>query len=250
MERIVTTQKSVKNALAYPIVLCVVAIVVVGVLVTFVLPTFAGLYTSFDVELPLATRTLLAFTDWSQHYGLAILAVIVLAVVVGFIYSRTPTGKHQWSKLMLTMPRIGRINLLNELARCCRSMSLLYGSGLPLHEIMTLIIHGTSNKAISAALIDVQQGMLAGQGLSRPMAKNKLFLPLMVQMTAVGEETGNLDNTLSTVADSYETDADDKTKALVAMITPAMTVIIGLIVGFIAIAMVSAMYSIYGQVGV
>jgi len=250
MERITTTQKSVKNALTYPIILCVVAIVVIGVLVTIVLPAFAGLYTTFNVELPAATRALIAFTDWSQHYGLAILVVIVFAVVVGFIYSRTPTGKYQWSKLMLTMPRIGRINLFNELARCCRSMSLLYGSGLPLHEIMTLVIHGTSNKAMSTALTGVQQGMLAGQGLSRPMAKNKLFLPLMVQMTAVGEETGNLDNTLSTVADSYETEADDKTKALVAMITPAMTVIIGLIVGFIALAMVSAMYSIYGQVGI
>ena len=250
IERIVTTQKSVKNALLYPIIVCVVAIVVVGVLVAFVLPAFAGLYSSFGVQLPATTRALLAFTSWAQHYGLAILAAIVIAVVAGYAYTRTPTGKYQWCKLMLTMPHIGRINLLNELARCCRSMSLLYGSGLPLHEIMTMVIQGTDNKAISTALTEVQQDMLAGQGLSGPMAKNKLFLPLMVQMTSVGEETGNLDNTLSTVAESYETEADDKTKAMVAMITPAITVIIGLIVGFVALSLFSAMYSIYGQVGV
>lgn len=250
IERIVTTQKSVKNALLYPIIVCVVAIVVVGVLVAFVLPAFAGLYSSFGVQLPATTRALLAFTSWAQHYGLAILAAIVIAVVAGYAYTRTPTGKYQWCKLMLTMPHIGRINLLNELARCCRSMSLLYGSGLPLHEIMTMVIQGTDNKAISTALTEVQQDMLAGQGLSGPMAKNKLFLPLMVQMTSVGEETGNLDNTLSTVAESYETEADDKTKAMVAMITPAITVIIGSIVGFVALSLFSAMYSIYGQVGV
>jgi len=249
MERISTTQKSVKNALLYPIIVCVVAIVVVGVLVAFVLPAFAGLYTSFGVQLPATTRALLAFTSWSQHYGLLLLAAIVIAVVAGYAYTKTPAGKYQWCKLMLTMPHVGRINLLNELARCCRSMSLLYGSGLPLHEIMTMVIQGTNNKAISTALTDVQQGMLAGQGLSDPMAKNKLFLPLMVQMTSVGEETGNLDNVLSTVAESYETEADDKTKAMVAMITPAMTIIIGLIVGFVALSLFSAMYSIYGQVG-
>jgi len=103
---------------------------------------------------------------------------------------------------------------------------------------------------MAVALTEVQQGMIAGAGLSGPMTKNKLFMPLMVQMTAVGEGTGNLDNTLSTVAESYETEADDKTKAMVSLITPAITVIIGLVVGFIALSLLSAMYSIYGQVSI
>ena len=103
---------------------------------------------------------------------------------------------------------------------------------------------------MAVALTEVQQGMIAGAGLSGPMTKNKLFMPLMVQMTAVGEETGNLDNTLTTVAESYETEADDKTKAMVSLITPAITVIIGLVVGFIALSLLSAMYSIYGQVSI
>ena len=114
---------------------------------------------------------------------------------------------------------------------------------------MTLIVQGTSNTAMSRALSDVQKAMIAGQGLSGPMSRNKLFLPLMVQMTAVGEQTGNLDNTLSTVAESYETEADDKTQAMIALITPAMTIIIGLIIGFIALSLVSAMYSIFGSAG-
>jgi len=249
IERVATTQKNVKSALAYPVILCLVAIVVIGILVTFVLPAFAGLYASFDVQLPASTRALLSFTDWLQHYGLWLLVSIVIAVVAVFAYTRTPAGRYQWGKLALTLPRIGHINLLNELSRCCRSIALLYGSGLPLPEIMTLVIQGTNNKAMVRALTEVQQRMIAGQGLSGPMAKNKLFMPLMVQMTAVGEETGNLDDTLSTVAESYELEADDKTKAMVALITPAMTVFIGLIFGFIALSLVSAMYSIYGQRG-
>jgi len=249
IERITTTQKSVKNALLYPIILCIVAIIVIAILVTFVLPAFAGLYASFGVQLPATTRVLLAITDWLQHYGLWLLLGIVAAVVAGFAYTKTPAGRYQWSKLALSLPRIGHINLLNELSRCCRSIALLYGSGLPLPEIMTLAIQGTNNRAMAKALTEVQQSMIAGAGLSGPMAKNKLFLPLMVQMTAVGEETGNLDNTLTTVAESYEAIADDKTKAIVALITPAMTIFIGLVVGFIAASLLAAMYSIYGQVG-
>ncbi|MCK4369079.1 MAG: type II secretion system F family protein, partial [Dehalococcoidales bacterium] len=90
--------------------------------------------------------------------------------------------------------------------------------------------------------------LIRGEGLSKPMAKRKLFLPLMVQMVGVGEETGNLDNTLATVAQSYEVEADDRTSSAVGLIQPAITIIIGLLVGFIAIALISAMYSIYGQV--
>ncbi|GAI15213.1 unnamed protein product [marine sediment metagenome] len=238
-----------KNALIYPIIVLIVAILVIAVMVTFVLPAFSDLYSTFGVELPATTRALLAITDWTQHYGLWLLAAMIIAVVAGFAYTRTPAGKYQWGKLSLTLPQVGRINLLNELSKCCRNIALLYGSGLPLPEIMTLLIQGTNNKVMAKALTEVQQSMIAGAGLSGPMAKNKVFLPLMVQMTAVGEETGNLDNTLDTVAESYETEADDRTKTMVALITPAMTLFIGLVVGFIALAMVSAMYSIYGQVG-
>ena len=248
IERVATTQKSVKNALVYPAILCLVAITVIGIVVTFVLPAFARLYASFGVQLPAATRALMAGTNWLQHYGLWLLLGIVTAIVAGYLYIKTPAGSYQWSKLAFSLPKIGHINLLNELSRCCRSMALLYGSGLPLPEIMTLVIQGSNNKAMAKALTEVQQSMIAGAGLSGPMAKNNLFMPLMVQMTAVGEETGNLDNTLATVAESYETEADAKTEAMIALITPAMTVIIGLIVGFIALSMVSAMYSIYGQV--
>ena len=246
MERSYVTRKSVKNALTYPFVVILVAIGVIAVMVIYVLPAFTGLYESFDAELPVATRALLDFTRWTQDYGLYVVIGAGIGIAVGFVYTRTPSGSMQWARLMLTLPRIGRINLLNELANCCRSLSLLYGSGLPLPDAMTLIIQGTTNKAMRQAFVDVQQGMIAGAGLSGPMRRNDLFLPLMVQMTAVGEETGNLDHTLTTVAESYETDSDEKTKAMIAMLTPTMTIIIGGIVGFIAIAMLSAMYSIFG----
>lgn len=247
IERGVTTEKEVKKALTYPLIVVVVAMVVISVLVTFVLPTFVELYTSFGTELPLATRILIGLTDWLGNYGLYLFLAIGTAVGLGLVYIRTPAGKYQRDKLLLGAPVLGRIFLLNELSRICRTMSLLVRVGLPLPEIMAVIIRGNTNKAMVEALSGVQEELIKGEGLSGPMAKRNLFLPLMVQMVRVGEETGNLENTLSTVAQSYEIEADDRTSAAVGLIQPAMTIIIGLIVAFIALALISAMYSIYGQ---
>jgi len=248
MERGVTTEKKIKNALTYPFIVVIVAIVVISILVTFVLPAFASLFTAFGAELPLSTRVLIGITDWLNRYGLYLTAVIAVAAGLGGVYIKTPAGKYQWDKLSLSLPIVGRINLLSHLSRCCRTMALLFRVGLPLPEIMTLTIHGSNNKAMVEALTGVQQELIRGEGLSKPMARRKLFLPLMVQMVGVGEETGNLDNTLATVAESFEVEADDKTSSAVGLIQPAMTIIMALVVAFIAIALISAMYGIYGQV--
>jgi len=147
----------------------------------------------------------------------------------------------------LRLPQMGRVRLLNELSRCCRSISLLFTAGLPLTEIMPLVIQGANNRVIAQALYGVQTDMLKGEGLARPMAKNPVFLPMMVQMVKVGEETGSLDTSLIAVAQNYESEAQEKTKSLISLIPPVMTIVIAGIVGLIALSMVSAMYSIYGQ---
>jgi type IV pilus assembly protein PilC len=250
LERSVLTEKKVKSALTYPIMLCVVAVVVVAILVAFVMPTFIDLYGAFGVELPTTTRLLLDVSSWLLDYGLFIILGLVAVIVVGFLYIKSPAGRYQWDKLMLTMPVIGRINVLTELARACRTMALLFKVGLPLPEIMSMVIHGSSNKAMVEALTGVQQDLIRGQGLSKPMSKNRLFLPLMVQMVGVGEETGNLDNTLSTVAQSYEIEADDRTSAAVGLIQPVLIIGIAVVIGFVMVSLFSAMYSIYGQINV
>lgn len=249
MERGANTEKRVKNALTYPIVIAIIAVVVIAILITVVLPSFISLYTSFGAELPLITRILVGLTDWLGDYGLYLLLVIAAAAGIGYGYIKTPAGKYQWDKLLLHIPIIGRINLLNELSRCCRTMALLYKVGLPLPEIMTLAINGSNNKVMIEALTEVQQELIRGEGLSRPMEKREIFLPMMVQMVGVGEETGNLDNTLITVAKGFEAEADDRTNVAVGLIQPTMTVILGAVVAFIALALVSAMYAVYGQVG-
>jgi type IV pilus assembly protein PilC len=249
LERATVTEKKIKSALRYPIIVFVVAIAVVGLLVTFVLPRFTTLYTAFGAELPILPRILIGITGWFSQYGLWLIMGIVAAIGITFVYIKTPAGKTWWHRTLLSLPVFGRVNLLNQLSRCCRTMALLFKVGVPLPEIMAVAIYGTTNKIVAEALTEVQQELIKGEGLSRPMTRRKLFLPLMVQMVGVGEETGNLDRTLTTVAQAYEAEAEDKTSSAVAMIQPAMTMVIGGIVAFIAIALVQAMYSVYGYFG-
>ena len=246
MEASVQTEKRIKGALTYPVIVVLVAVVVVLILMTYVLPAFTSMYDQFGVELPLITRVLMAIAHWSSRYGVFLILGFLGSVVGLYLYIRTSAGKYWWDTTVLRLPVLGRIVHLGELGRCCRTMSLLLRIGLPLPEVMAMAIKNSGNKAMAESLTGVQEDMIRGDGLSRPMAKRPLFLPLMTQMVKVGEETGNLDNTLDTVADSFEMESSDKTSAAVAMIQPVMTIVIGLVVGFIVLAMVSAMYSIYG----
>lgn len=249
MERSAAAAKKVKSALTYPIIVLVVSIVVAAVLVFFVMPTFSDLYASMGANLPTLSKVLMAAAKGAARYGVYAILVLVAAVVAVFLHTRTPSGRSSWDKLMLRLPAIGRIVQLNELARCCRTISMLIKVGLPLPDIVTMCIQSSGNKVMSKALSDVKQEMLGGEGLAQPMAKRDVFLPLMVQMVAVGEKTGNLGNTLATVADSYEADSDDKTMTAIGLMQPVLTIVMAVVVGFIVVAMISAMYGIYGQLG-
>jgi type IV pilus assembly protein PilC len=249
IEKGVGTQKQIRGALTYPIIVVLIAIGVVGILVTKVFPAFTTLYAQVGVKLPLATRILISLTDWLNHYGLYLLLGVLIAIGAAYIYIRTPAGKYRLDKRMLTLPVVGRVVHLSELSRACRTMALLVRVGLPLPDVLALTMHSSSNKFVVENLTGVQQDLIRGEGLSKPMAKRKFFLPLMTQMVKIGEESGKLESTLLTVAENFEVEAGDKTKAAVGMIQPAITLILGLVVGFVVLAMMSAMYSLYGQLG-
>jgi len=178
------------------------------------------------------------------------LMIIMVGIgLVGFMYSRSPSGRLLRDKLMLRLPVIGKVVLLGELSRSCRSLSLLFKAGLPLPEVMTLTAQACGNRVIASALNGVEQDMLNGEGLSRPLRRRKVFLPLMVEMAKVGEETGNLDEVLIVVAQNYDIEADSRVQTLLSMVEPAMTMMVGLGVGFLALSIFLPMYSSLSLVG-
>jgi type IV pilus assembly protein PilC len=248
IERQATTQKKIKSALTYPVMVALVAVAVIVLLVTFVMPIFSQLYSAFGANLPATTRFLINVSNGLTGIGPYLLIGLVVIAAFAYAYTRTPAGRYQRDSLILKMPVIGRIVLLNELSRCCRTISLLFKVGVPLPEIMTLTVQSANNKIISDALNEVKEELIRGDGLYKPMSRRPVFLPLMSQMVGVGEETGNLDNTLTTVAQSYEAESEDRTSSAVGLIQPIITIGIGLAVGFIAVSMFSAMYGVYGQI--
>ena len=247
MEREAIAVKGIKNALRYPMLVAIVSFVVIAVIVVFVLPAFADLYSSLGAELPIMITILLAGVEWVTANGFYLVGFLLAIVGGTYLYIRTPEGRLQRDTLTLRLPLLGRVNHFNELARSCRSMSLLFQAGLPLPEIMTLVVDSCSNRMVRKGFTDVQQDMLKGEGLAGPMAKSQVFLPMMVQMVGVGEQTGNLDGTLQSVAESYEAEAEEKMRSLVGLIQPVITVVIGVVVAIVAVSLISAMYSIYGQ---
>ncbi len=249
LENELNNKKGLKSALAYPMIVSVVAVGVVAILSNFVLPTFENLYTTMDAELPAITKMFLAVTNTARSLALPVLAIIALIIIGMNIYFKTENGKFQRDKLSLKLPMIGIINRLHELAYCCRTMAVLFRSGLSSTEIMDMVIDSSTNTQMALALSGVKDGMLKGEGLSKPMSDNNLFMPMMVEMVRVGEETGGLGETLVVVAQTYAAEAQAKTRLLKGFIQTAVMIGITLMVSVVVLSMLSAMYGVYGQIG-
>ncbi len=243
------TSKKVRGALTYPAFMLVLAFGVVAILAFFVVPQFQKMYDQMEVKLPLATRILLSATDFVRSWGPWIMLLVIIMAVVAFFLTRSEEGKYQRDKIMLSLPLLGRVIVLTELSRVASTISTLFRAGVPLPEVVTLASNSCSNRVIARALMDVRQEMLQGQGLARPMSQRPVFPALIVQMASVGENTGNLDATMDTVAQSYDIDAQERTAAMTGLITPAATLFIGALVAFVALALVSTMYGMMGGMG-
>ena len=248
IEKNANAAKKVKGALMYPAMVMIMMVAVIGVMVGFVVPSFKGLYAEMGANIPLPARILLSSTNFLRATGLYLIGGVILLAIVAFALTRSDEGKYQRDKLMLRIPLIGQIIILSELSRVAATISTLFRAGVPLPEVMTLASQSCENRVIGRALTDVRQEMLQGQGLARPMSQRSIFPALMVQMASVGESTGNLDNTMDTVAVSYGIEADDRTSTMTGLITPITGIVMGGLVAFLAVALVSTMYGMMGQI--
>ena len=240
--------KRVRGAMAYPAFMVVLAIVVVGILITAALPPLIGLFDEFGTELPLPTKILLGGSHFAIAYKLHMLVGLVTMVVVVAWYVKQPKGRRQLDLLLAKAPLIGPINVQSNVSRFSRTMSMLLRAGIPLSNIMELVLQTTENQIVREELMVVRDELLRGEGLSAPMAKSRLFPPMLSQIVAVGEETGALDTNLETLAEFYANEVDEKVTALTGMIQPAMTLLIGVGVAFIALSIIMPMYSIMGSI--
>jgi type IV pilus assembly protein PilC len=250
LERDEEARRKIKSAMVYPSIIAGMSVVTVIVLSVFVLPKFKTFFAGLHAELPLPTRMLLATTDFFGQWWWALLIGVLILALMSLIAVRTPPGKYALDRMVLALPVVGDTVQFALVERFCRILASMVSAGVPLPRALQVATDSLRNVVFSRALTDVADAMFEGEGLATPLIRTGLFPPTAAQMMRVGEETGTLDTQLSVTAHYYEGELDYKIKKLTSLIEPVVIIAMGGIVGFVAIALVSAMYGIFGQVEV
>lgn len=245
LERDLEARQEVKSAMTYPAIVLLMSIAVVVILVAFVLPRFTGFFEEFEADLPMPTQMMLDFSDFTQTYWWAIIGGFAVIALGLWAFLRTDTGKLTRDRLLLKMPLLGEIVQYSVIERFCRIISAMMKAGVPLPEAMQAAIEGCNNKVYANGLTEVREAMLEGEGIAEPITASDLFPAAATQMLRVGEDTGTLDQQLDSSASYYSRELDYKLKRLTSLAEPAVIIFMGLVVGFVAVALVSAMYGVF-----
>jgi len=248
IERDIEARRKIVSALMYPAIVLAMAVVAVVVITAFVLPRFATFFSSLNAKLPLPTRMLMGVANFFRNdwYIVVVVAAVVGAVVALGIL--TPRGRELRDRLFLRLPALGDLIRTAILERFCRILCSMVAAGVPLPEALKVTTETTTNTVYRKGLAEARDAMMRGEGLAGPLAASDLFPSAARHMFIVGESTGTLDDQLETAAGYFDRELDYKLKRFTALFEPAVILFVGLVVGFVAIALVSAMYGIYRQV--
>lgn len=240
LEKDLELRRKVQAAMTYPAIVSVLALGIVIFLVTFILPKFMDLFNDLGLkrdQFPTMTLVLMDashFLTSKWWMALIILAVIIVSVKM---FGRTKFGRRTLDRLKLKVPVFGKLNHKVALARFSRTLSTLLASGVPILQALETVAGTVSNEIISDAILDARARVREGDVISEPLRKSKMFPPMVVQMIAIGQESGALDTMLMKIADYYEQEVDSAIASLTAAIEPILIVFLGFTVGFIVIAM-------------
>jgi type IV pilus assembly protein PilC len=250
IERDQKARSKITAALIYPAVVACMSVVTVLVLAVFVLPRFTVFFKSLHAKLPLVTRIMMAGSGFIIHWWYVEAALIII-IIVGFTATRrSDNGRARLDALMLKLPVVGDLTQTAILERVCRILSSMLKAGVDLPRSMAVTADSANNAVYHRALSAVREAMMEGQGLAGPIARTGLFPGAARQMFRVGEETGTLDQQLDVAAEYYNRELETKLDRATALFEPAIIIFMGVVVGFVAVALISAMYGIYNQVKV
>ena len=232
----------VLSVMIYPIILLITGGASIIVLLTFVLPKFSVMFAELGGSLPLPTKILLTFSNALRSYWWIVLSALILCWIIFKSYIKSQTGRYNWDNFKLKL--LGEIIKKLETARFCRTLGTLLKSGVPLLQALNNSKDVISNQVIASSIDAVSKGAKEGKGIAAPLSGSKIFPPLALSMITVGEETGQLDTMLMKVANTYEKSLNMTIKRFVTLLEPVMILTMGLIIGFIVVSMLLAIFSI------
>lgn len=244
MEKTEDLKANIRAAMVYPCILTLVGGSAVILLITVVIPKFSTLFNEMGQALPLPTKIMLSISSAFTDHGLILLTALA-SVIAGFVfYLKNEKGRLHWDGLVLKLPIFGSLVSKIEISRFSRTMSTLLKSGVPILQTLIIVRSILTNQAISKAMDPLQKGLREGEGLSRPLQQIDVFPPMAVHMITLGEESGSLDDMLAKVADTYDKEVERSIKQLISLIEPMMILLMAMVIGFIVISMLMAIFSI------
>ncbi len=242
LEREKDTRERIKTALRYPSFVIVAIAIAIGVVNVFVIPTFAQLFAKASVELPWQTRFLIASSDFFVAWWWLLLGGVVMGTVAFTSYIQTEPGKYWWGRKKVELPLVGDIIRRATLSRFARSFAMALTSGVPLIQALTVVSRAVDNEYIGEHILNMRNGVERGESLTRTASLTGMFTPLVLQMLAVGEETGAVDDMMNEVAEYYEREVDYDIKNLSSLIEPIMIVALGVLVLILALGIFLPMW--------
>jgi len=243
-EKAASVRSKVKGAMWYPIVVVCIALSVVSIILIFVVPKFAEMFSGLGADLPVLTQYLIDFSDWIVINWWKPLASIV-GVLVGLrLFSATETGAYVLDRVKLRLPVFGPIIQKSAIARFARTFGTLLDTGVPILQTLLIVKDTSGNEVVSRAMVDIHASIRDGDTVHEPMRAFPVFPPLVVHMIAVGEETGSLDKMLIKVAEAYEREVDDAVDGLAKLIEPLLIVMLGGIIGTVVVALYLPIFSV------
>lgn len=243
------TRKRLKQATRYPTFVVITLVIAITLLNVLVIPNFASMFSSMNVELPLVTRMLLASSNFFLNYWWLLLAGIVGGLLGIRSWLRTEAGQEKWDFWKIKTPAVGDIIERSLLGRFCRSFSVMLNSGVPLTQALNLVSEALDNKYMGRRIVEMRKGVERGETLSRVSRSSKLFSPLVLQMIAVGEETGSIDELLMEAAEYYEREVDYDLKNILSKIEPILIGGVAILVGILAMGIFLPMWSMMEMTG-
>lgn len=241
-------QSKIKSALIYPIIVIIGMIGVMFVMVTFVVPKLLNLYKDFNVTLPLSTQILIVISNFSTRFWPLIFLLIFGLIVLIKRYLNTKVGKETFDSFTLKIPVFGKIISISALVDTTRTLSILIGSGVSILESLNIVIDTSSNIIFQNAFKHIYKQVEKGVSLGAAFENQKLFPPILIQMTTVGEQTGHLDDTLLRISKYFEMESEMAVKTMTTLIEPLILVFLGLGVGFLVLAVITPIYNLTSSI--
>jgi len=243
-EKDMALRQKVRAAVTYPVAIFIFSIGIIMFLVFFILPQFIGFFEGLNLTLPWPTRVLIIFTRMMTTYWYLIFGLLALMLYGLRTYIRTPPGRMSFDRFKLRIPIFGPLVRKVTISRFSRTLGTLISSGVPIMQALEVVAKAVDNTIVSQAIDNVRASIREGESVALPLQASGLFPPMVVQMTAVGEETGQLDSMLTKVADFYDAEVETTLSQLTSIIEPLLILFLGFVVGFIVLAFYMPLYQI------